>query len=80
MHSDGRLWERVHLDELEVERPYPIVLRERKCTQSSIKGAPGFRDLALVNQELAVVEPDTRHLYVCVYVCVNVCMCVYVCV
>ena len=38
------------------------MLGEREGTQGTVKCPPGQRHLALVHQELTVVNPDTRHL------------------
>ena len=48
--------------ELDVEWPDAAVLSERQGLQGSVEGAPGLRHLPLVDEELAVVQPDTRHL------------------
>lgn len=39
-----------------------MVLRNWQCPQGPVKGSPGTSDLALVNQKLAVIQPDSRHL------------------
>ena len=80
IHSHRSLWEAVHTNELEVERPDAIVLGEGESPEGAVKSATCASNLALVHQKLAVVQPDTRHLCVCVCVRVCVCVCVRVCV
>ena len=52
----------MHSHKLDVERPDPVVLGGWQSTQSSVKHAPGPGHLALLGEELAVVNPDPRHL------------------
>ena len=82
IHSHCSLWEVVQPNELEVERPNTVVLGEGEGPEGAVKGATCTGDLALIHQKLAVVQPDTRHLCVCVYVsvCVRACVCTSVCV
>ena len=94
IHSHRSLWETVHTNELEVERPDAIVLGEGESPEGAVKSATCAGDFALVHQKLAVVQPDTRHLCVCVggggeggggggvvdVVCVRMCVCVCACV
>ena len=50
------------MQELEVEWPYLVVLREREGPEGMVEGLPGMNDLTLVHQELAVVQPYPWHL------------------
>ena len=59
---DCRLWEAVGAYEAEVEGPDAVVLGQRQGPEGTVKGAPGTGDPTLVHQELAVVQPDPRHL------------------
>ena len=47
---------------LEVERPDPAMLGDGQRPQGSVEGTPRPRHLALVHEELAVVQPNPRHL------------------
>ena len=60
--SNGSLRHVVRADKLEVQRPYPAVLGEREGLEGSIKRPPRLGHLPLVHEELAVVQPDSRHL------------------
>ena len=62
VHPDGRLLERHGADKLEVERPDPVMLGDGHCPQGAVERPARPGDLALVHQELAVVQPDSRHL------------------
>ena len=48
----------MHADELDVEGPDSVVLGGGQGSQSSVKHSPGPGHLALLGQELAVVNPD----------------------
>ena len=77
IHPDGSFWKVIHSNELEVEWPDAVVLGEGEGPEGTVKGASCACDLALVHEELAVVQPDARHLSVCSCVCVRAC--VFVC-
>lgn len=62
VYPEGSLWEVITPYEFEVEGPDPIVLCERKRSEGAVESPSGTRDLTLVHQKLAVVDPDTRHL------------------
>ena len=62
IHAYGSLWQAVGAGELDVEWPDAAVLGERQGLQGSVEGAPGLGHLPLVDEELAVVQPDSRHL------------------
>ena len=38
------------------------MLSEGQCPQGAVECPPGTSDLALVHEELTVVQPDPRHL------------------
>ena len=59
---NGGLWNSVTFDELDVKRPNPVVLGDGQSPQGTVKDAPRPRDLFLVDQKLAVVHPNPRHL------------------
>ena len=48
----------MHGDELDVEGPDSVVLGGGQGSQSSVKHSPGPGHLALLGEELAVVNPD----------------------
>ena len=50
------------IDELEIERPDAIVLRDGQSPECAVEGSARARDEALVHEELAVVKPNARHL------------------
>ena len=56
------LWDVMHADKLEVQRPYAMVLSDGKCSKGSIEGPSGAGYFGLVYEELAIVQPDPRHL------------------
>ena len=68
-HSDGGLRDVVHGDELDVERPDPVVLSGRQSSECTVKHPSGPRHLALLGKELAVVNPDLcrTHEYVALW-------------
>lgn len=75
IHPDGSFRKVIHPNELEIEWPDTVVLGEGESSEGPVKGAPCACDLALVHEELAVVQPDARHLCVCLCVCACLCLC-----
>ena len=59
---DSRLRDRMARHELYVEGPDPVVLCGREGPQRPVADPPRGRHLALLRQELDVVDPDARHL------------------
>ena len=74
IHPDGSFRKVIHPNELEIEWPDTVVLGEGESSEGPVKGAPCACDLALVHEELAVVQPDARHLCVCVCLCLCPCV------
>ena len=68
IHPDGSFRKVIHPNELEIEWPDAVVLGEGEGSEGTVKGASCACDLALVHKELAVIQPDARHLCVCVCV------------
>ena len=56
------LWDVMHADKLEVQWPYAMVLCDGKCSKGTIEGPSGASYFGLVYEELAIVQPDPRHL------------------
>ena len=50
------------MSHLDVERPDPVVLGGRQSAEGPVKHPPGPGHLALLGEELAVVNPDPGHL------------------
>ena len=71
IHPDSSFWKVIHPNEFEVEWPDAVVLGEGEGPEGTVKGTSCACDLALVHEKLAVVQPDARHLRVCL-------LCVYV--
>ena len=59
---DGRLRDGMGRHELDVEGPDPVVLCGREGPERPVAHPPSGRHLALLRQELDVVDPDARHL------------------
>jgi hypothetical protein len=50
------------LDELDVDIPDALVLRDRQCAQRTIKRMTCSRNQLLRYQKLQILDPDARHL------------------
>ena len=46
----------------QVEGPDSVMLSYRQGPEGTVECLPGPRDLALLHEKLAVVQPDPRHL------------------
>ncbi len=62
INSKSRLRKVVATDEPQIEWPDSVVLSQGEGSQSTVKGSSGPGDLALLHQELTIINPDSRHL------------------
>lgn len=62
VHPDGSLRQGQVTNKAEIQRPDAWVLSNRKSSERTVKCLPTSCDLALRHKELAVIEPNSRHL------------------